>query len=88
VTRVLRLSTAFLRAYRRLGVVPGTPAARAIAATIRELDGDVRLPAESDVEFMMPPSLTGYLRQVRRTGFDLAYAVSETEVVVLTLRVR
>jgi hypothetical protein len=79
---------AFLRAYRRHGVVPGTMPAQRIAATIRLLARTAELPAAGDLEFMMPPSLTGYLRPVHGTGFVLAYATTEAELVILTLRVR
>jgi hypothetical protein len=88
VTRVLRLSTAFLRAYHRHGVVPGTEPGRHIASTIRLLSSSAELPAEGDLEFLMPPSLTGFLRPVPSTGFVIAYAVTDTELVILTLRVR
>ena len=76
---------AFLRAYRRHGVVPGTVPAQRIAATIRLLERTAEL---GDLEFLMPPSLTGYLRQVHGTGCVLAFAVTEAELVILTLRVR
>lgn len=79
---------AFLRAYRRHGVVPGTVPAQRIAATIRLLERTAELPAAGDLEFLMPPSLTGYLRQVHGTGCVLAFAVTEAELVILTLRVR
>ena len=85
--RVLRLSTAFLRAYDRHRVVPGTPLARRIAATIRVLGDTAELPSAGDLEFLMPPSLTGFLRPVQGTGFVVAYAVTDAELVILTLRV-
>lgn len=88
MSRVLRLSAAFLRAYRRHGVVPGTAPARRIAATLRALESTSELPSQGDLEFLMPPSLTGFLRPVHGTGYVVAYAVSEVELVILTLRVR
>lgn len=88
MTRLLRLSTAFLRAYHRHGVVPGTVPARCLAATIRQLASTPELPGPHDQEFLMPPSLTGFLRAVEGTGFVVAYAVTPAELVILTLRVR
>lgn len=79
---------AFLRAYRRHGVVPGTLPAQKIAAAIRTLESTAELPVAGDLEFLMPPSLTGFLRPVHGTGYVLAYAVTEVELVILTLRVR
>lgn len=88
MSRILPLSAAFSRAYQRHGVVPGTVPALHIAATIRLLDRTPELPAAGDLEFLMPPSLTGFLRPVPHTGFVLAYAVTDEELVILTLRVR
>lgn len=36
----------------------------------------------------MPPALTGFLRPVQGTGYVVAYAVTDVELVILTLRVR
>ena len=88
MSRVLRLSSAFFRACRRHGVVPGTPPAQRIAATIRALSRSPELPAASDLEFLMPRALAGYLRDVPGTGYAVAFTMSEDELVILTLRVR
>ena len=88
MNRLVRLSAAFLRSYRRHGVVPGTAPARQIAQTIRILARSPELPAAGDLEFLMPPSLTGFLRPVNGTGFVVAYAVMDAELLILTLRVR
>lgn len=88
MSRVLRLSAAFLRAYRRHGVVAGTQPSQRIAATIRTLEATPELPAAGDLEFLMPPALAGFLRPVHGTGYLVACAVTDAELVILTLRVR
>lgn len=84
----MRLSKAFLRAYDRHRVVPGTQPARLIAAAIRRLGDAEELPRDGHQAFLMLPSLAGFLTVVEGTGFVLAYTVDAAEVVILTLRVR
>jgi hypothetical protein len=69
VTRVLRLTTPYLRAADRLGIVAGTPRGRALGRILARLTEDPALPASGDDRALLPPTREAFVRHV--PGQDL-----------------
>ena len=84
--RTIRLTTAYLRAVERHGVVRGSPIAQRIAAEIRFIEAAEDLPLVDDFEVLLPPAMHCWSRRIPKTGFCLVYLVSEAEVVLVTLQ--
>lgn len=65
--------------------MPGSPAARALAAFIRTLAAS-DVPLEGATETILPPSRPAFVRQVPGFGVWLTYDASEEMFVLLAVR--
>jgi hypothetical protein len=72
LARIPRLIGSYTATLAWLGIRPGTPDARAIAATVRELAEASELPLPGDVEAILPVHATGIVEQ--HTGRPLLTA--------------
>jgi len=83
--RVARLSATFRRSLDRLGIVTGSPAFRAVFATIGGLSRDDVLPGPGDAETSFAPG-RAYVRRVAGQNVWLLYRFDADHVAVLTAR--
>lgn len=86
MARLIRLARAFLKARARLGVVPGTPEAIALARTIRELGEVDALPLAGDEEILLPPAVWLWAHDVASTHLAVVYGFDEHTVTIATLK--
>jgi hypothetical protein len=83
-TCIHRLSTTFRRSVERLGVTAGSPASRAVTATIRALESG-ELPGSADFETAFPPR-RAFVRRVRARNLWILYRFDDEHVFVMTVR--
>ena len=84
VARTLRISTTFRQSVAKLGVSAGTPAYRAVAATMRAFAaGD--LPGPGDFEASFSPA-KAYVRRVAGQNVWLLYRFDDQFVFLMTAR--
>lgn len=84
--RLVRVAPAFFRARERLGVVAGSPEAKALARLTNELAAAPSLPRRGDVELLLPPSLWCWEVRLPAFGLRLVYAFDAVSVTLVTLR--
>jgi len=76
--RVIRYDRRFRSSCERLGLVPGTPLARRVAATVRTLAFAVELPEASGSRALIPPTRSAWVRRVPAAN-QWIYFVARTE---------
>jgi hypothetical protein len=81
--RILRVSTTFRRTVERLGVLAGSPAYRAVSATIRSLASG-ELPGPGDVETPFAPG-RAFVRRVVGQNLWILYRFDEDQLYVETI---
>ena len=82
--RILRLSTTFRRSVEKLGVLAGSPAYRAVSATMRAL-ASAELPGVGDFETAFAPA-KAWVRRVTGQNLWLLYRFDDGNVFVMTAR--
>lgn len=82
--RILRVSTTINQSVAKLGVVAGSPAYRAVSATMRRLAAD-DLPGAGDFETSFSPG-KAHVRRVAGQNLWLLYRFDERFVFVMTAR--
>jgi hypothetical protein len=85
VSRLLRLTTPYLRAADRLGVLHGTARGRAVARVLAELRTDETLPRPDDAQAMRPPVRTAFVRRVPGRNLWLWYTLHGDVVFAVAL---
>lgn len=82
--RTLRLSTTFRQSVQRLGVPSGSPAYRAVSATMRALASSP-LPGGGDFETPFSPG-RAYVRRVAGHNLWVLYRFEDEHVFILSAR--
>ena len=85
MARVAKPSPRFLSRLRALGILPGTPATRALAREVRALVNADVLPAPLDYEAAIPPTSKAWVRRVSGENMWIFYAWDANHVVLLTV---
>lgn len=83
-TRILRVSTTFRQSVARLGVLAGSPAHRAVSATMRALAAS-DLPGGGDFETSFSPG-KAYVRRVAGHNLWVVYRFDDQYVYAMTAR--
>ncbi|MBN1606607.1 MAG: hypothetical protein JW940_08225 [Polyangiaceae bacterium] len=84
VGRILRVSTTFRRTVERLGVRAGSPAYRAVSATVRAL-ASADVPGFGDYETSFSPG-RAYVRRVVGHNLWILYRFDDVHVLIMTAR--
>jgi hypothetical protein len=74
VGRVPRITVAYVDSLNGLGVMPGSPRARAIAATVRQIVEAPELPLPGDLEGPLPRKTAVRVEQSERRRLLTAFA--------------
>ena len=82
------MNPALRRALERLGIIPGSPAAKRIVAEINKLAGTETLPTPDDVEDIMPPVRHVWSHAVPTTGYVVLYTFNAELLTAWSVRVR
>jgi hypothetical protein len=82
--RILRVSTTFRRSVERLGIRAGSPAYRAVSATIRAL-ASTDVPGAGDYETSFSPG-RAHVRRVPGQNLWILYRFDDRHVFVMTAR--
>ena len=82
--RILRVSTTFRRSIDKLGVQAGSPAYRAVFATMRGL-ASAELPGAGDFETSFSPA-RAFVRRVGGHNLWIIYRFDDDHVFVMTAR--
>lgn len=82
--RVLRISTTFRRAVEKLGIAAGSPAYRAVSASMRALVSS-SLPGAGDFEIEFAPA-KAFVRRVKGHNVWLVYRFDDNHVFLMTAR--
>jgi hypothetical protein len=85
VSRLLKLTTPYLRAADRLGVVPGSARGRAVGRILAAISGDPILPAPGDVRTLRPPTHEAFVRRVPERNLWVWYTLKDDAVFVVGL---
>ena len=80
MSRVPRLTRRFHDSRARADVAPGSPAARALAATIAALARAEGLPGPDDYETIIPPTDEAFVRRVPSHNLWILYRFDASEV--------
>ena len=76
MTRVIQLGDRFRTAAERLGIVPGSERARAVARVIAVLGEADDLPSPGDARALIPPTSEAFVRRVPGRNLWIWYRVS------------
>lgn len=82
--RILRVSTTFRRSVEKLGVPAGSPAYRAVSATMRAL-ASAALPGAGDFEIRFSPG-RAFVRRVVGQNLWILYRFDDDQVFIMTAR--
>ncbi len=85
MAHVVGLSPLFRRRLEAVGVRPGSPVQRAVAATIATLAEAERLPGLLDTLALVPPTGEAFVRRVAGRNLWLWYRVDEQQVTMVTV---
>ena len=84
--RRIEVTALYVRATTRHGIVAGSDVAKRIAREIRAL-AEGSLPADGDVDVVLPPAERVWQHAVRETGYLVLYGFDDERLVLRTLRI-
>lgn len=79
---------AWPKALERLGVVAGSPTAKAVYRAVRKLADLDDLPPPGDEEIVLPPAAHAWSHAVPGSSFEIIYSFDAERVTFRTLRIR